>query len=96
MQILPAWQPVACNMNRIEGILHATAGHGDTICVRLAATQVQFTVHATGNHSVTKQVTGRQEVCKKAVFTSSTHASDYSADGPWMFDLENALVLWMM
>jgi hypothetical protein len=27
--------------------------------------------------------------------TSSTHASDYSADGPWIFGLENALVLWM-
>jgi hypothetical protein len=27
--------------------------------------------------------------------TSLTHAFDYSADDPWIFGLENALVLWM-
>jgi hypothetical protein len=31
----------------------------------------------------------------KAFLASSTHASDYSADSPWIFGLENALVLWV-
>ncbi len=62
MQIVPAWPPVACNMNKIDGNLHATGSHVDTICMRLAATRVQFAcdwrplsynLHAAGGHSVT-------------------------------------------
>jgi hypothetical protein len=63
MQIVPAWPPGACNMNKIT-----------EICMRLAATRVQFAcdwrplrynLHATGSHSVTRQETSRQEVCKR-------------------------------
>ncbi len=63
MQIVPAWPPVACNMNKIT-----------EICMLLAATGVQFAcncrplgynLHATGGHSVTRQETSRQEVCKR-------------------------------
>ncbi len=42
MQIVPAWPPVACNKNKIDGNLPATGGHTGTICMRLAATQEQF------------------------------------------------------
>jgi hypothetical protein len=42
MQIVPAWPPVACNMNKIGRNLHATGGHAGTICMRMAATGVQF------------------------------------------------------
>jgi hypothetical protein len=113
MQIVLAWLPVACNMNKIDRNMHATGGHAGTICMRLAVTQVQYacdwrllryTLHGTGGHSVTRQETSRQEVCKRPSLhhsfiigksTFSMHASDYSADGPWIFDLENALELWM-
>jgi hypothetical protein len=79
MQILPAWPPVLCNINKIDGNLHATGGPTGTICMRLAATSLQFAcdwwplsynLHVTGGHSATRQETSRQEVCKKAVFTS--------------------------
>jgi hypothetical protein len=36
------WPPVACNTNKIGQNLHATASHAGTICMRLAATRVQF------------------------------------------------------
>jgi hypothetical protein len=46
MQIVPVWPPVACNMNKIDGNLHATGGNLGTIGMRqlgtLAATQVQL------------------------------------------------------
>ncbi len=42
MQIVPAWPPVACNMNKINGHSHATGVHTGAICMRLATTQVQF------------------------------------------------------
>ncbi len=54
--------------------MYETGGHAGTISVRLAATQEQFAcnwwplrnnLHATGGHSVTRQETSRQEVCKK-------------------------------
>jgi hypothetical protein len=41
MQMVPAWLPVACNMNKICGNLHATGGHSDTICIQLAASRLQ-------------------------------------------------------
>ncbi len=63
MQIVPGWPPVACHMNKIDWNLHATDGHG-TICMWLAATRVQ-NLHAIGGHSVTRQETSRQEVCKR-------------------------------
>jgi hypothetical protein len=40
MQIVTAWPPVAYNMNKIDGNLHATGGHAGTICMRLAATRL--------------------------------------------------------
>jgi hypothetical protein len=42
MQIVPAWPPVTCNMNKINGNFHATGGHLGTICMQLVATRVQF------------------------------------------------------
>jgi hypothetical protein len=83
--------------------------------MRLAAMRVQLAcdwrplrnnLHATGGHSVTRQETSRQEVCKRPSLHHNyifyhwqvhilDHASDYSADGRWIFGLENALVLWM-
>jgi hypothetical protein len=52
MQIVPAWPPVACNMNKIHRNLHATGGHAgknlhatgghsSTICLRLVAARLQ-------------------------------------------------------
>jgi hypothetical protein len=41
MKIVPAWPPVACNMNKIGQNLDATDGHAGTICMRLAATRLQ-------------------------------------------------------
>ncbi len=41
MQIVLAWPPVACNMNKINGNLHATGSHAGTICMQLAATRLQ-------------------------------------------------------
>ncbi len=37
-----AWPPVACKFRPILFMLHATGGHASTICMRLAATRVQF------------------------------------------------------
>jgi hypothetical protein len=97
--ILPEWPPVTCNINKIDGNLHAPGGH--------AVYNFHVHVHATGSHSVTRQEARIQGVCKRPslhhnyIFfsigksTSLTHASDFSADGPWIFGLENALVLWM-
>ncbi len=42
MQIVPALPPVVSNINKIDQSLHATGGHAGTICMRLAATRVQF------------------------------------------------------
>ncbi len=42
MQIVPAWPPVAGKLPSISFMLHATGGHSGTICIRLAATRVQF------------------------------------------------------
>jgi hypothetical protein len=39
---LPAWLPVAYNINKINDNLSATGGHIGTICMRLVATRVQF------------------------------------------------------
>jgi hypothetical protein len=64
-------------------------------------------LHATGSQSGTIFMQQADKRCVKGVFTSQlyffsigkltslTHASDYSADGPWIFDMENVLVLWM-
>jgi hypothetical protein len=35
MQIVPAWPPAACNINKIDCNLPATGGHTGTICIRL-------------------------------------------------------------
>jgi hypothetical protein len=101
MQIVFVWPPVACNMNKIGRTLHATGGHVGTICMRLAVTRVP-----TGGHSVTRQETSRQDVCNRPSLHHNyifyhyqvhilDYASDYSADGPLIFGLENELVLWM-
>ncbi len=80
-------------MNKINGNLHATGGHLGTICMRLA-----------GGHSgnicmglaITQEVYKRPSLHHNYIFfASSMHASDYSVDGPWIFDLENVLVLSM-
>jgi hypothetical protein len=42
IQIAPAWPLVACNMIKIHGNLPATGRHAGTICMRLAATRLQF------------------------------------------------------
>ncbi len=94
IKFVPEWPPVACNMNKIDGNLHAPGGHA----------VYNFHVHATDGHSVTRQEASIQEVCKRQslhqnyiflALASPTCASDFSADGPWIFGLENALVLWM-
>ncbi len=68
MLIVSAWPPVACNMNKINRNLHATGGHA----VQFACNwrPPSYNLHATGGHSASRQETSRQEVCKKAVFTS--------------------------
>jgi hypothetical protein len=76
-------------------------------CKKLAALhatgrQHMQRLHATGGHSVTRQEASRQEVCKRPSLHHNyiffhwqahilDHASDYSADGPWIFGWENAL-----
>ncbi len=42
MQIVPKWPPVAWKFPLILFMLHVTGGHAGTICMQLAATQVQF------------------------------------------------------
>jgi hypothetical protein len=52
MQIVPEWPPVNANCTRVAAsrmqiyvdfiMLHATGCHAGTICMRLAATRVQF------------------------------------------------------
>ncbi len=82
----------ACKMNKIDGNLHATGGHVGTICMRLAATQVQFACNWRATRLQDRSqadkycVKGRLDIiiiffsiCKS---TSSAHASDYSADSP--------------
>ncbi len=75
--------PVACNMNTVGRNLHAT-----------------------GSHVGTRQEASRQRYVKGHLYIIIIffyhwqvhildHASDYSADGPWIFGLENALVLWL-
>jgi hypothetical protein len=79
-------------MNKINGNLHATGGHSGTICMRLVANRLQDKRKADK-----RCVKGRLYIL--IIFfsigksTSLTHASDFSADGPWIFCLENALVL---
>jgi hypothetical protein len=62
-----------------------------------------YNLNATGSHLVTRQDTSRQEVCKRPSLHHNyiflhwqvhilDNASDFSADGPWIFGLENALV----
>jgi hypothetical protein len=72
MHIKPAWPLVACNMNKSTDIC-ATGGHTGTICMGLAAIQVQFAcdlrplrynLHAT-DWRLLGYKTSRQEVCKK-------------------------------
>jgi hypothetical protein len=64
LQIVPAWPPVSCNMNKIDGNLHATGGHAGTICMRLVATRVQFASdwRPLGYQTIE---TSTQEVCKR-------------------------------
>jgi hypothetical protein len=87
MQIVLVWPPVACNMNEIDQNLHATGGHAGTVCMPLAATRVQFGCDwwPLGYIIIIFFSIGKS--------TSSAHACDYSADGPSIFGLENALVL---
>jgi hypothetical protein len=95
------WRPVACNMNKIGRNLHATCGHAGTISMRLAATRVQFAWdrRPLGNKTRDKQTKNLLYII--IIFFQNWrvhmlhHASNYSADGPWIFGLENALVLWM-
>jgi hypothetical protein len=42
-QIVPEWPPVAGKFPAILVMLHATGSHKSTMCMRLAATRVQFT-----------------------------------------------------
>jgi hypothetical protein len=63
MQIVPAWPPVACNMNKIGRNLHATGGPAGTICMQLAATRVQFACDWWPLGYKTRD--SRQEVCKR-------------------------------
>jgi hypothetical protein len=93
MQIVPARPPVACNMDKLAEICMRLALTG-TIFMRLAATQIQFACkwRPLGYKTRDKRTRGVQ----KAVFrshlsifsidksTSSTHASNFSADGPWI------------
>ncbi len=44
-KIVPAWPPVAGKFPSILLMLHATGGHAGSICMRLAATRVQFVSH---------------------------------------------------
>ncbi len=41
MQIVPAWPPVACNMNKIDGNLPATGGHIDKKFVKVANRKIE-------------------------------------------------------
>ncbi len=40
MQIVPVWPPVPGKFPSVLLILHATGGHGGTICMRLVATNI--------------------------------------------------------
>jgi hypothetical protein len=42
MQIVPEWLPVACKFSTDFIHVYATGGHTGKICMRLAATRVQF------------------------------------------------------
>jgi hypothetical protein len=42
MQIVPLWRPVAGKLPWILFMLHATGGHAGAICMRLAASRIQF------------------------------------------------------
>jgi hypothetical protein len=66
------WPPVACNMNK-STVICATGGHTGTICMGLAAIQVQFAcdlrpprynLHAT-DWRLLGYKKSRQEVCKR-------------------------------
>jgi hypothetical protein len=50
MQIVPVWPTGACKFPSILFMLLATGGHAGTICMRLAATQVQK-IYGTGCQS---------------------------------------------
>jgi hypothetical protein len=72
MQKKPAWPPVACNMNK-STVICATGGHTGTICIGLAAIQVQFACdlrplryiwHATDWRQLGYKTSSRQEVYK--------------------------------
>jgi hypothetical protein len=82
MQIVPAWQPVACNMNKIGRNLHATGGHAGTICMRLAATRLQDKRQADK-----RCVKGHLYITIIFLYHWQIHilhhASNYSADGSW-------------
>ncbi len=102
MKIVPVWPPVTCNMNKIGRNLQAATR------VQFACDwrPLGYNLHATDGHWVTRQETSRQVVCKRPSLHHNyicyhqlvhilDHASGYLADGPWIFGLENALVLWM-
>jgi hypothetical protein len=94
MQIVPVWLPVPCNVNKIGRNLHATGDPVGTICMRLAVAGVQDKIQADK-----KCVKGRLYIIVIFFWHWQVHildhASDYSADGPWIFSLENALVQWI-
>ncbi len=92
MQIVPAWPPVACHRNKIDGNLHATGDHAGTICMPLVDTRLQ------DKRQADKRCAKGRPYIILILFcigksTSSKHASDFSADGLWIFGLENVLVL---
>jgi hypothetical protein len=93
-------------MNKIDGNLHATVGHAGIICMRLAATQVQFAVLLAATQLQDKRQADKRCV-KGCIYIiiiffkalASPHPRrmlpTFSADGPWIFGLENVLVLLM-
>jgi hypothetical protein len=53
MKIVPEWPPVTCNMNK-NPLKFASDWR-----------PFRYNLHASGSHSVTRQETSRQEVCKR-------------------------------
>jgi hypothetical protein len=68
--------------------------HSGTICMQLAATRLQ------DKRQADKRCVKGQSFHHNYIFLHwqvhiARHASEYSDDGPWIFGLENALVLRM-
>ncbi len=104
--IVPEWSLVACKLYPSERRWHATWIKLVATRVQFACDwwPLGYNLHATSGHSVRRQADKR---CLKGhiyiiiIFFYHLHvhilghASDYSAYGPWIFGLENLLVLWM-